>query len=183
MEIERISGSKKKSYEHLQNHSQLFHILYTVCSHGNVHNPVMVKGRSFFLLYMGRTDRLSAGTELLADNVNVVLKLGIIILQLFPYFVVTADDGRVIPVAQEDANILIGSVGDVPAQIHDNLSGNYDICISLASDDIPYRDPEVFRHHFQDDLGRDDPLVARRDDVFEHFFCQSNIDLPVFQIG
>ena len=90
-----------------------------------------------------------------------------------------------ISVSQMFTDSLKGSIYDIPAEIHGNLSGHYDLGTSLVAAQISYRYMIMFRHNRYDIFGRNDLMLIRRNDILKSLFGEFKSDFffsPVWSL-
>ena len=93
-------------------------------------------------------------------------------------------DGSVVAATQCLADILQAGFGHGAAQIHDNLAWINNFLAALCGHDVKRGKVKMIGNDLDDEFRGYFLLVARRNDVFQCFFSQFNVDLTVFlQLG
>ena len=93
------------------------------------------------------------------------------------------DDGRMIPPAENVADILQGTIRHFLAQIHGNLPRISDVLAFLFGYHIVHGQAVMLCDGLDDQLRRDLFGTIRRDQVFQRFFRKDKVDRLPFQIG
>lgn len=78
------------------------------------------------------------------------------------------------------ADILQAGFGHGAAQIHDNLAWINNFLAALCGHDVKRGKVKMIGNDLDDEFRGYFLLVARRNDVFQCFFSQFNVDLTVF---